>query len=264
MVLEEIQNALALLVEASRVRVLEEVDSTMDEVKRFIADRPDKASSAFQGVVVALSQSAGRGRQGRSWVSDPGTGVYFSAAFQLGLDQQSRVGLLPLLTGIEIRQRLLKYSPELKLKWPNDLIVETKEGLKKLGGLLLEAAHEVDCVRVTIGVGVNFKKINHPGAISLEELGGIELRLSQLSSIILESTILAVEGLESILIDEFTERYNSSMLFLNQEVSFVDGSQTALKGINRGVNFDGSLLLETSSGTVNLYSGEVHQGIIEK
>jgi len=260
MLVNKIRSALTELVAEEKVLVLDQVGSTMEEVKQF---QTALSKDSFLGVVVALSQTAGRGRQGREWISNPNSGVYLSAIFRFKVVNLSSLGLFPLLVGLELKQRLEGFSNNLKLKWPNDLVVQTKDGVKKLGGLLLEATSEADIATVVIGVGLNIRKVLLPNSISLEELGknanGNEH--AQVSALVLSSTFAAVNTLQSASKSEFVARYNSQMLFLNQQVTFIEGAGVTLSGVNRGIDIDGSLLLETSSGTIKLYSGEVHQGI---
>jgi biotin-[acetyl-CoA-carboxylase] ligase BirA-like protein len=254
---DRIKARLEGLVESEKIIVKEEVVSTMDEVKSFL---PSNGNSEFVGVAVALFQSAGRGRQGRQWVSMKGQGVYLSALFDLKSKEQSKLGLLPLIMGLELKERLLQFTESIKLKWPNDLVIETENGLRKLGGLLLEASHNSESTLVTIGVGINLKKIGLKESISLEELGIQEALPEEIAFIILESALAAVKNLTSLRVSEFVERYNSSMVFFNQKISLLEAENGSIVGINKGIDTDGSLLVENSNGISKLYSGDVHQG----
>ncbi len=135
-------------------------------------------------LVLALEQSGGRGRQGRSWSSPRGQGVYATLARAYG--QPELLPALPLLVGVGLCRALAPHLPHgCRLKWPNDLVVP--DGLdgrggatrasSKIGGILIEAlVHPgAGCVAL-IGFGVNHgQRLEElpPGATSLLlETGG--------------------------------------------------------------------------------------------
>jgi BirA family biotin operon repressor/biotin-[acetyl-CoA-carboxylase] ligase len=103
-------------------------------------------------LVIAESQSGGRGRLGRKWLSPKGTGVYLSMVLRPAMDPRraSSVTLVTALALAEALKHLGKIS--LTIKWPNDLL----SGGKKLAGILTEMSAEIDAVNyLVIGVGVN-------------------------------------------------------------------------------------------------------------
>lgn len=131
-----------------RLIVRDEVASTMEEARRAL-DQGDPG----QLWVVARSQSAGRGRHGRSWGSPPGN-LYAS----LLLVEPCEMALAPQLgfvAGLALHDAAARVTgltaPQLALKWPNDLLI----GRAKTAGLLLEGESRVGRFAVTIGMGVN-------------------------------------------------------------------------------------------------------------
>ncbi|HEY7433171.1 MAG TPA: biotin--[acetyl-CoA-carboxylase] ligase [Streptosporangiaceae bacterium] len=99
-------------------------------------------------VLVARSQTAGRGRLGRAWQSPPGTGLTFSVLLRPAGVPASALGWLPLLTGVAVASAVTEVSAvETRLKWPNDVLV----GQAKLGGILAEAWDGA----IVIGTGLN-------------------------------------------------------------------------------------------------------------
>ena len=132
--------------------------STQDELRRLA-----EAGAPEGTVVLAERQTAGRGRRGRRWES-PGGGLYFSVLLRpaLGLD---RLPLLPLAAGVG----LVRAAGVGGLKWPNDLVVFSGGGFRKLGGVLLEA--EVlgeELHYALLGVGLNVAEEGLPeGAAGL-------------------------------------------------------------------------------------------------
>jgi BirA family biotin operon repressor/biotin-[acetyl-CoA-carboxylase] ligase len=113
-------------------------------------------------VVVADTQSGGRGRLGRSWHSPPGENLYFSLLLR---PDRAPVELPPLtlLTGVAVAQAVKSAGVVPRLKWPNDVLVDEAAGPRKLVGVLTEMATERDRIKhVVIGVGVNVNGTEFP------------------------------------------------------------------------------------------------------
>jgi len=127
-------------------------------------------------LVLALEQSGGRGRLGRSWSSPRGQGVYATLARPYG--QKELLPALPLLVGVGLCRALAPHVPHgCRLKWPNDLVVPHPSRASKIGGILIEAlVHAEDGCVALIGFGVNHgQRLEElpPGATSLLlETGG--------------------------------------------------------------------------------------------
>ena len=101
-------------------------------------------------VLVAEEQTAGRGRAGRTWVSQPGASLTFSVLLRPASVPPPARGWLPLLTGVAVAAGVRSASGvEARLKWPNDVLV----GDRKLAGILAEQSTDGDTV--VVGVGLN-------------------------------------------------------------------------------------------------------------
>ncbi len=153
-----------------RVFRYETIGSTNDEAKRLaLLGEPDGT------LVVADSQTSGRGRSGRLWVTPPGAAIAMTLilrpaipTFQLA--QIALLGGLAVLEGIEQVTRLTA-----KLKWPNDVLI----GGKKVAGVLAEAAFTGDKLEsVVLGIGVNVNagpppdlKLEYPASCLAVEAG---------------------------------------------------------------------------------------------
>jgi BirA family biotin operon repressor/biotin-[acetyl-CoA-carboxylase] ligase len=144
------------------------IDSTSSELLRREAPRDGVA------VLLAERQTDGRGRRGRSWASPLAANLYLSLArrFDGGL---ARLGGLSLVAGVAAAEALRALGlGDVRLKWPNDLVVEGDppgsnqgQALRKLGGLLVEGSGEhAGPVRAVIGLGLNVRMpAAHGGAI---------------------------------------------------------------------------------------------------
>lgn len=102
-------------------------------------------------VVIADSQTGGRGRRGRPWVSPPGLNAYFSVILRPELPP-ARAPELTLLASVAICDALRQANVPAAIKWPNDLLVQDR----KIAGILTEMASEPERVHwAVIGIGVN-------------------------------------------------------------------------------------------------------------
>jgi len=211
-------------------------------------------------VVIAESQTAGKGRLGRSWYSERESGLYLSII----LYPKAPPSLAPLLTlattiaahnAIERTTRL-----DVDIKWPNDLLI----GGKKVCGILAEMQAEVDRIKMMIiGIGINVNHESFP-----EEIAGraTSLRLAsgrpQSRIEILVDFLEEFEGLYTtfeqkgprVIIDRWT-RLSS---FANgRKIEIHDGVRR-IAGVTRGLNPLGALRVEQPDGrTEEVYSGHV-------
>lgn len=128
-----------------------------------------RGSQGFHGsAILALRQTAGYGRRGRTWSSGEG-----NLALSIGLEvpgDSLSVALLPFLAGIALSETASKFLPEgadLRLKWPNDLYLNGR----KLSGLIAQARQYERGSEVVLGIGLNLNEAPVPQAIAISELG---------------------------------------------------------------------------------------------
>ena len=146
-----------------RVTFFDEVDSTNNCVKEAIS------KGAPEGICfVANRQTAAYGRQGRSWKSPEG-GLYFSFILDplnehLPKVDQSALPTLSLLLSLAVQETLTSFAQtdKIKIKWPNDILVVSDEGIAKLVGISLEMVGGKLCC----GIGIN---ITSPSVSSAED-----------------------------------------------------------------------------------------------
>ena len=133
------------------------IDSTSDRARDIAMSGEPEGT-----VVIADEQTAGRGRAERLWHSPPGLGVYFSVI----LRPQAAPADAPffgLMAAVAVCEALHEVSGiPVRIKWPNDLVVETGRVRRKIAGILAEARTTSDGIRdLVVGVGVN---VNHDAA----------------------------------------------------------------------------------------------------
>jgi BirA family biotin operon repressor/biotin-[acetyl-CoA-carboxylase] ligase len=126
-----------------------------------------RAGAAEGLVVVAEHQRAGRGRAGRRWSSPPRAGLAASVLLRPGVPA-TRWGWLPLLTGVALAESVGRIAGvPVRLKWPNDLLVDDR----KCGGILAEAVGEAVVVGIGLNVTLRADELPVPEATSLALAG---------------------------------------------------------------------------------------------
>jgi len=132
--------------------------------------RANAGEDVTGAVLIAEHQTAGRGRQGRSWFDAPRAQVAMSVGIDASGVPTDRWGWLPLATGVSIVEAVGRLGAvEVALKWPNDVMAKGR----KLAGILAEVAAPQPIIVVGIGLNVTLRndEIAAPEAISLAELG---------------------------------------------------------------------------------------------
>lgn len=192
--------------------------------------------------LIADEQTAGRGRVARTWVSEPGAGVWCSVLVHPG----DNSALLPIVAGLAVTDALRRWT-DVRLKWPND--IWTERG--KLGGVLVEAKDAI-----AIGIGVNVSKAPIPGAVALADLVEPVPRREDIFASILIALALGVAQWRShpqLLID----RYRTRCASLGAEVCVELPGGERFTGVGEDVDSHGHLLVRTASGVRNVTAGDV-------
>lgn len=230
-----------------QIEVVAETGSTnADLLGRIVVDNSIDNSSralAWPTLLVAETQTAGRGRAGRPWLTAPSSALTFSLAWPFSGPLQALAGL-PLAVGVTIAETLADFGVEVRLKWPNDVLL----GGRKLAGILIETATAVDAqVWVVIGIGLNI-------AISERLQEQIGRRTANLPTAVAQDHDLLLASLLTALIRNlrqfeaegfaaFVERWNLLHAFTGQQVLILDQGKTLHEGTALGIDRIGRLLL---------------------
>lgn len=237
--MEPSANDLARRLSLPRVELFDDVGSTLD-----IAHQRAAAGAAPGTLIIAESQSAGRGRMGRSWQSEPGAGIWLTLIER----PRERAGLdvLSLRIGLAIVEALEPLINEtLGLKWPNDVYRRDR----KLAGILVETrwrGEEPDWV--AIGVGLNLRTpADHATAIGLEGAG--VSRIQVLCEIVpsMRRAAAAVGPLSSLEVGTFTAR----------DVARGRRVVAPVRGVVQGIDNSGALIVDADDGRVLVRAGSL-------
>jgi BirA family biotin operon repressor/biotin-[acetyl-CoA-carboxylase] ligase len=202
-------------------------------------------------VLVAEEQTAGRGRMGRSWVSQPGASLTFSVLLRPAAVPPARRGWLPLLTGVSVAVAVREVAAVAAvLKWPNDVLI----GSRKLAGILAEQSGDV----VVIGVGLNVSTqadalpVSSGGlrATSLLAEGAQVSREAVLDGILreLEPRYLAFRDDPSAGGGALLTEYRALCATLGREVRAELPGGRVLSGVARDIDTSGRLLIAADDG----------------
>lgn len=133
------------------------IDSTNNEAIK------QARSGAEEGLCVfARQQTAGRGRHGRTWISEKDSGLYFSLVLRPKVESKF-LPLITLMTAIAVHDALeTLYEIDCDIKWVNDIHVAGK----KICGILAETVETVKGLAVVVGIGINLKSPNFPSELS--------------------------------------------------------------------------------------------------
>lgn len=125
--------------------------NTVDSTNTYL-DRLAKEGYPHGTVVVADSQTSGRGRFQRKWFSPPGKNIYMSILLRPEGVPLPELSVIPMLTGIACARAIRTLTNlEVFLKWPNDILLNER----KLGGILVESKIEAERVYIIAGIGIN-------------------------------------------------------------------------------------------------------------
>jgi BirA family biotin operon repressor/biotin-[acetyl-CoA-carboxylase] ligase len=218
------------------------------------------AGAAGGSVVVCDRQTTGRGRRGRSWLSEPRASLTFSLLWRF--PPRAQLSGLSLAIGVAINRALATCGvPQARLKWPNDILLPVDGGWGKVGGVLIELAADAAGVAAVIGVGINLEVPVGLEGLDFPAAGLADVALTperhQLLAALLREMVAALDGFADSGFAPFADAWSVQNAFADQPVSLrLDKGQTR-DGICRGVDADGALRLETASGCERVLAGDV-------
>ena len=241
-ILEELNS---LGISSPKLFFYEETDSTSTRAREYAEGNPGE-----EAIFIANSQTAGRGRRGRSFVSKPGAGIYISF-----LNRPVARGFDATKITAESAVRLCSAIESLcdcriEIKWVNDLFL----GGKKLAGILTEGKVENDgkIAYQIVGMGINVYK----NAIS-DEISSIATSLEDEINLAPDRSRLAARIIKEMLSEkDCFDDYKSRSVVIGKEVTVIkQGESYPARVID--LNPDYSLLLDLGGRTERLFTGEV-------
>lgn len=224
----------------SKIIYYAELASTMDAAKHMAR----KGCPDFT-TVIAGRQKNGRGRLNRQWLSEKG-GLYFTMVLRPDLPPvlSFRLGLLASVTLARILNEI--FGIDVRVKWPNDLLVDDR----KICGMLSELEAEADRVTfINIGIGLNVNNDPspiEPAATSLKNILGRKVSIKKILARYLDSF---EAQLQTAAYDEVIEQWKQFTVTLNRDVRVVT-THEVLTGKAIDIDDTGALVLKCSDGSL--------------
>lgn len=197
------------------------------------------AGCALGTIVVADEQTAGRGRHGHSWHSEPSAGIYVSIVLQ-------PTPVLTLALGLATAEAIATATGiACDLRWPNDVMV----GGKKVAGILVELVNSL----AIVGIGINVNQTAFPPSLageatSLRLQAGCEFSRTA----ILLSLVLAIESFQSFDKESILRLFNQASSYATGRRVTVTQPEGTVQGVTAGLDGSGYLVVRKDDGTDTL------------
>lgn len=240
----------AIALPGVEVRVLERCSSTN---ALLLAEAP-----AHAVLLAAEAQSAGRGRRGRRWYSEPGTAITFSLCRTVRRPLRELPGLALVAGVAAVRALRALGARRVALKWPNDLVVDDA----KLGGILVETRGREGAALAVIGIGINCRRdaalelrLRRP-VTALERLIALPPR-NDLIARVGGELMQALDRFEALGLEPLRREWERLDAHAGRRLRVRLADGRVISGVARGLAEDGGLRLATAAGLRAIRSGRV-------
>lgn len=235
-----------------------ETTSTND-VAALLAERGEPEGTT----VVALAQTAGRGRFGRNWFSPPGAGLYASVVCRA----RTAAPFLTLAGGVAVAEGIVRATGlPVQIKWPNDIVVASDAGRaprRKLAGVLAEASTgPAGLQHVVLGFGINLRTAAYPAAL-VDRASSVETELGRVpdAGAVLGETLAALASAYADLVagraGNVLARWRALAPSVRGTVVEWDTTEGPVSGTSAGIDEHGALLVNVSGRIERVISGEL-------
>jgi BirA family transcriptional regulator, biotin operon repressor / biotin---[acetyl-CoA-carboxylase] ligase len=254
--IHQIQDGLTTHRLGKKIHYFKELDSTNSHARRMAEQRAQEGE-----VVIAESQTHGRGRLGRRWVSPPYVNLYLSVILRPTLPPID-APQITLMAAVALADALAVFIPVLPaIKWPNDILA----GGKKLAGVLTESAchgERIDFVILGIGVNINYPVESMPAAIqkratSMISFTGTNVSRESVVRRLIQDLDRCYGELEEMGFQTVAPRWEARFELRGKKVR-VEMTDRIIIGTARGIDRDGALLVQNGRGEVQrVVAGDV-------
>ncbi|MCD6356721.1 MAG: biotin--[acetyl-CoA-carboxylase] ligase [Anaerolineaceae bacterium] len=226
-------------------KYFKETDSTSTQAIKWASDGAREYS-----LVIADSQSAGRGRNKRTWITTPGASIAVSIILYPTTQESIKLGLFSLLGGLALSNALItQYNIPSQVKWPNDVLIDNK----KTAGVLAEAIWQGNKLKgLVLGIGINVlpPSVPRPDVLlfpstCIQSHTEVPISLEELLGHLLHAIITLRK---SLLTPEFIQNYESKLAYKSEIISLDIGDHHTVTGHLLGINRNGEIILREQSG----------------
>ena len=232
------------------IKVIETCESTNDEIIKLGKEGAEEGIS-----ILSFNQTNGRGRKNKLWISTKGN-IFLSTLLKPKVNKKfwSQISLVSGLSVIESLIDIGFNEKDLKIKWPNDILLN----LKKVSGILIESIDNF----LVVGIGLNVN--SHPqndtvykttdlssNIKSLKDYG-----LEKIANLILKKIYINYYIWEKYLLDPFYKKINNNLAFTNKTISFIKDS-VKKTGNMIGVDENGLLKVIANNEEIKIISADI-------
>ena len=228
--------------------IFEEIGSTND----YLLENSKKNKLS---ICLTESQTKGRGRNSKEWQSPKYENIYMSVSFSTNQDLKF-FSSFSLVTAISVQKALTKHKFDTKIKWPNDIYINSK----KVGGILIETVSKDKNNIVVVGIGLNVfmksnSKIDREWTSLILENESKSIDRNKIISDIANELVIDKKTFEEKGFGVFSDKFNELNILKNKKVSLSNSQYEDVVALD--VNEDGSLNVKTKSKISKIFSGEV-------
>jgi len=230
--------------------------STSDMAKKQLVDGSKKLP--LELLVLCDQQTAGHGQQGRSWLASDKSLTFSWCIAESDVQESNRL-ILPMIAGICVCNALKSIGvSDMKLKWPNDVLLENR----KVCGILVEKLFvETENVFV-VGVGINVNQNEEAlGEMKMESRfkpGSVRMATGHVidPQPLLETVLQQLQVSVGASID-LVDHASGQIAFLNQSVEFARPNGELVSGVLHGIDSNGHIQIQTGSDVITFTSGQI-------
>lgn len=235
--------------ESIDIELVESCPSTNSLLMERIRQYPNHNKNIL---LITHKQTAGRGRMERRWETDAGQALTFSFAWHSSL-AQSALSALPLLIALSCQQVLHAFHLPIKIKWPNDLMINNA----KVGGILIESIPHNQGSWCVIGVGLNIHQpSSNPLAAALHSYSN-DLPVDELLYHLIRQIIRNLNTFSKRGFAAFQAAYGTVHREQGQAVQLWEKNTLLAEGVVEGVDENGAILLKQNDTIKKFVCGEI-------
>ena len=233
-----------------KIYKIDAISSTNDYLKQLYL----KKNIYDNFLIITNNQTEGKGQGGSSWESEPKKNLTLSIYKDLKKNKLKNPFIINLIISISIIETLKKYNlPNLKIKWPNDILSASK----KISGILIENFFQREfLISSIIGIGLNVNQISFKkakNAISIASIKKKKIDLTEVLNILTKKISLKFHEIDNLKINDLINEYES-LLFKKDEFSKFNINNKLIDGRILGVNQSGKLKVKIGNEIIREYN----------
>ena len=233
-----------------KIYKIDAISSTNDYLKQLYL----KKNIYDNFLIITNNQTEGKGQGSSSWESEPKKNLTLSIYKDLKKNKLKNPFIINLIISISIIETLKKYNlPNLKIKWPNDILSASK----KISGILIENFFQREfLISSIIGIGLNVNQISFKkakNAISIASIKKKKIDLTEVLNILTKKISLKFHEIDNLKINDLINEYES-LLFKKDKFSKFNINNKLIDGRILGVNQSGKLKVKIGNEIIREYN----------